>query len=409
MIIRRLFPPAGVIAALLASGHSTANVLESFAVTMHDVEVRVLTETSIQFISDKHTYRILLRPNHEGRVMFSLAGIGYASTVRFSNLHFGVRVTGYHGEEIVMPVFNLDDVNRDVCIDRDVLTFRRIYGALPVWFNTQVDSVVLHFSNSHGADIDQYLAIQDLRLRPAMDILPNPDYIPCNAQRVMIALDGSSSIDNYERRLIGRHLLDFVRNSMNRNDPIQFTIVEYGSEILSLVESADRREVISALQNYKRGTHKPRTLQWTNWSAVFDAATVAQPDLLIFISDGWSNWRDERPVSFSAQYETLAWQCNTLKSQGTRLLFVTAELDTQHNSKAIFGSFLNGMHTRESRDADLPEDVRLFEIDLITLDRVSRIREVDFSSILECAPDENEDACADDERHLAHYPLLLTD
>jgi hypothetical protein len=200
----------------------------------------------------------------------------------------------------------------------------------------------------------------------------------------MIGIDGSSSIDKKERILIGQQLLDFVRKSGFTRDSNTMCIVEFGSDVLSVVESQERSELIDALQKYKRDkNHKSKFTTWTSWSIAFDEALRRKPELLIFITDGWSNWNG-RPVSFSAQYESLLYKCNALKANGTRLLFITSEIDSQNNSKTILSNFLNGDGTREIKEHALSRTVDLKDIDLITLKGFAKMEEINFSSILHC-------------------------
>jgi hypothetical protein len=110
----------------IASANTASHILESFTVTTQNVQVRAFTESSIQLKSDTNSYFIKLEPNREGNVVFSLSGIGYTSTMKFPNLLFGVKITGYRGDNVVYPTFSLDDVNREITIDHDMLVFPRI-------------------------------------------------------------------------------------------------------------------------------------------------------------------------------------------------------------------------------------------------------------------------------------------
>ena len=381
----------GVVAgfAMLLPMKSAAHILESFTISTQNVEVWKLTETSMQLRSDTNSYMIKLIPNIEGKVIFSLSGIGYRTSVKFSNLLFGVRITGYQKEEKVYPTFSVDDINRDIKIDQNRLIFQRIYGSLPVWFDTQVDSILLQFSNSYAVDIDQYLGIQDLKILSPQHMIPNPCVESCRSNRVMIALDGSSSIDKDERALIGTQLLQFIRKSEVARDSHQFCIVEFGTDVLSVAETLYRRELIDAFQRYKRDKNdKSKFTSWTNWPAVFDEALRRKPDLLIFITDGWSNWSDGRPSSFSAQYENLVSKSNQLKANGTRLLFVTSEIDAQQNSRMILSGLLNSDDTYELEDKMLSPETYLGDVDLITMQSFATMAKIDFASILTCKEEE---------------------
>ena len=388
MIIKHCIPCIMACLSLLIPLTSTANSVESFTITTQNVYVREFTESSIQLTSDTNSYFIKIEPHRMGKVIFSLSGIGYASTAKLSNLLFGVKITGYRNDEAVYPTFSFDDVNRDIIIEQNMLIFDRIHGSIPVWFNEQIDSINLQFSNSLSANISQYLGIRDLKIIQAMDISSNPHVLPCQQNRVMIGIDGSSSIDKNERELIGEQLLEFVKKSSFTQDSNQFCILEFGSDIVSVIESTERRILLDALQNYKRDKNdKSKFISWTNWSVAFDEAIERKPELFIFITDGWSNWNAHQPSSFSAQYESLVTKSNLLKANGTRLLFITSDIDIQTNSTTILYDFLNRDQTREMQDDILSREADLSDVDLITMKGFSKMSEINFSSILECPPE----------------------
>ncbi|MDX1478263.1 MAG: VWA domain-containing protein [Saprospiraceae bacterium] len=375
---------------------AAANILESFTVTMENVEIRDLTETSMQLRSDSCAYFIKLEPNKEGKVIFALSGIGYTSTARVSNLQFGVEITGYDGDHVVYPTFSIDEINQDIRIENNRLIFKWINGSLPVWFDQAVDSINMRFSNSHQLHVNQYLGIRDLRIVPAIDLVPNPAIPLCQEQTVMIGIDGSSSIDKKERNLISSNLLRFVRRSGFTRDSNTLGIVEFGTDIHAMTESMERRTLIGAVKEYKKCRHHNKKFtSWTNWSAVFDEAIRRKPDLFIFITDGWSNWSDQGPTSFSAQFESLVSKCNTLKSNGTRILFIASDINRHSHAAQHLRYFLNGNRTVAVTpgmfaSAATPEDV-----DLITLERFASMSEVDFSLLFSC-PDEAHDVAMSD-------------
>ncbi len=370
--------------AFAVPGHA-ANILESFTVTTKNVEVRQFTESSIQLRTDSNSYFVMLEPNKAGSVVFSLSGIGYTTTAKLSNLRFGVIITGFHGGEEVFPTYSFDDVNKDITLDQHMLIFERIYGSIPVWFNEQVDSIHLRFSNSFAVNVCQYLGIQDLKVLTNMEIPPNPTFLPRQQNRVMIGLDGSSSIDKEERTAIGQQLMEFVRKSGFTQDSNSLCILEYGSDIISVMESSERHALVDALRKYTRDrNNKSKYTSWTNWAKVFDEAIHRKPDIFIFITDGWSNWSGNGPASFSAQYESLIARCNILKKNGTRLLFITSDMDSQKNSKAVLCNFLNLNQTRELQGGTLSPDESLKDVDLITMRGFSNMSDINFSSIMMC-------------------------
>lgn len=390
MRIKRIFLWTRLSFAVLspclhANAHSDAHILESFTVTTQNVEVREFSGASIELKSDSNAYFIKLEPNREGKVIFSLAGIGYTSTVKFTNLLFGVKITGYCGEEKVFPTFSFDDVNRDIVTDNHMLIFQRIYGTLPVWFDEPVDSINLQFSNSHSVNLSQYLGIRDLRILAPMDVTPNPELTLCRPNQVMIALDGSSSIDRDERTLIATQLLDFSRRSGFARDSHRLFITEFGTQVFSVDEVTERKAAVHAMKQYKRDkNHRSKFTSWTNWSAVLDEAIQRKPDLLIMITDGWSNWNNQGPCSFSAQYEVLIQKSQQLKTHGTRILLVTAGIDAQQSMRTIFGNLLNGTETRELQGGDITLDTNLNDTDLITIADFSSMERINFSSLLHC-------------------------
>lgn len=391
--MKKWIPRLAVSLIVLIPSITTANVLESFTITTQNVYVREFTETSIQLKSDTNSYFIKIEPHRTGKVIFSLSGIGYASTAKLPNLLFGVKITGYRGEEVIYPTYSFDDVNRDIIIDEHMLIFERINGAIPVWFNEQLDSINLEFSNSMGANLSQYLGLKDLKIVPSIDIAANPNVIACQKNRVMIGIDGSSSIDKQERALIGDHLVDFVKKSSFTKDTHQLCIMEFGSDITSVVESTERRVLIDAFQKYKRDKNdKSKYTSWTNWSVAFDEAIARKPDVFIFITDGWSNWHAQRPSSFTSQYQSLIEKCNTLKTNGTRLLFVTSDLDLHKSSSTILYEFLNGTQSKELQEGMLSRTTSLSEVDLITMNGFTKMEEINFASILECTEEAQPEA-----------------
>ncbi len=375
-----------ILFTLLCSEDMSANsILESFTITTHRVVVREFTESSIQLRSDYDSYSIKLEPIRHGRVVFALSGIGYSSTARVTNLWFGVRITGYYKDEVIHPIISLDDVNHDVIIEQNVIKFQWISGSLPIVFDRQVDSVNLQFFNSFGMNVNQYLAIEDLKIVKLMKLSHNPELTACKHNNIMIGIDGSSSIDKRERTMIGNQLLNFVKKSDLQQDSSTLCIMEFGTSVLAVDESAERDEQIKTVKRYKRRrNHRSKETSWTNWSAAFDEAIQRKPDIFIFITDGWSNWDSDGPSSFSAQYEYLIEQCNTLKANGTRLVFVTSGMDSHSSAKSNLFPFLNGNLTMTVHEGMLFGDTRLNDVDLIAMQEFSTLRQFKLSSILEC-------------------------
>ena len=368
-----------------------SNTEESFTVTTHNVEVKELTSSSITLKSDHDSYTIKLEPNKRGSVLFAISGIGYLSTYRYTDLEFEIKVTGFGEEGRVLPLFSLDDVNHDINVQGNKLRFERIHGSIPVWFNEQVDSIHLEYSNSLAVNIDQILRIQDLKiLRPAQ-MVENPDLRLCSDHNVMLAIDGSSSINKTERKSIGRQVKAFVKALEDSTDFHKLYVVEFGTEIKASIASEARKSAAKAVTKYKKNKHqKSKLTGWTNWSVAFDEAIARQPDLLIFITDGWSNWSDGGPSSFSAVYHDLIDKCNTLKANGTRLLFITSDINLHNNAYTMLSHFLNGEQTIEKLGASLAEDTSLQDVDLITMDEFIGIDRLDLTSLVKCPIEMNE-------------------
>ena len=365
-----------------------SDILEAFTITTYGVDVRETTESSIQFKSIHNAYTIKLEPNQNGQVIFALAGIGYATTARVDDLEFGVKITGYHNEDVFQPTYSLDDVNKHITLDQDTLKFHKIYGSLPVWFDRQVDSVKLEFCNSMGLNVSQYLGIEDLRLVAPMDISENPEIQTCKEKDVMIAIDGSSSIEKSERKIIANELLDLVKNAAVRPDSNELCIMEFGTVKHSLISSVREKELVSAVKHYKRNkNNRSKNTKFTNWSIALDEAIKRQPDLFVLVTDGWSNWYQGQPTSFSAQYETLISKCNTIKENGTRILFITSGLDNHEATRSNLYLFLNDEMTHETHGIEIDPSIGLMEVDLVSMTDLAELEQVNLASVYRCHQD----------------------
>ena len=382
--MNRLSLPLAVLAMLLTLTVCRAeNALESFSITMHNVEIREQIGSDLALIADSQSYSVKIVPHKDGRVVFALSGIGYASTARVPGLVFGLKITGYSGDYVIHPTYSIDDNNRDVRVMNDTLVYRRIYGTLPVWFDQRVDSIRLEYFNSMELPLKQYCGIHDLMVIPFQKVCANPELEFKDDGSVMIGIDGSSSIDKRERAIIGRQLLGVVRSSVMKGDTNALCIMEFGTDIHALVESSNERELAHAIKRYKRDKHnRSENTRFTNWSVAFDEALDRKPDLFIFITDGWSNWHQQRETSFSAQFEVLVAKCNALKKNGTRVLFITAGLDTYDTSKTNLRPFLNGSDTRELRAVEFDENMGLSGVDLVTMDEFQQMEQIDLASLI---------------------------
>lgn len=373
------------------SSYANSSILESFDITTENAVVRDHSGSSLHLNSSSRSYFVKLEPNKQGNVVFSLSDINYASTVRVTNLAFGVRITGYLGEHVINPIISVDDVNDRVVIEGNVVKFQNIHGMIPVMFDHQVDSVNLEFFNNYEMDVKQYLAIHDLKIMPKQETLPNPILAQSEGGSIMIGIDGSSSIDKKERTVIGKQLLQLVKRSGFAQDTNTMSIVEFGSEVHASTESTDQKELYRAIKAYRKGKNHPskKRTSWTNWAAAFDAAIAGKPEIFVFITDGWSNWQGEGQSSFVGQYHKLVAKTNKLKENGTRLLFITCGLAEQGGSMSTLYPFLGGSQTRQLVDFQLGPDVQLHEVDLISLNEFASLEEIDLTTIFDVPEEES--------------------
>lgn len=387
MSLKRLALSIGVWTACLHTAMASAHILESFTITTQNVEVSQFRESTIQFRSGKSAYTIMLEPHKQGKVMFALSGIGCAATLRAANLRFDVRIIGYRNDVAIQPSYTFDNANKGIVVEAGRWIFQRIYGAVPIWFDEQVDSIHLQFSNSHAIEMDQYLGIHDLKLVTQGEVVSNPQVNPCQGQRVMIAIDGSASIDKKERALIGTHLMKYIKKSGFTRDSNTMCVLEFGTDILSVVESTEKKELVEALQNYKSAKQKTRSAIWSNWTVAFDEALLRRPEVLILFTDGLSNWSEDAPRTFSAQYEELVAKSNALKAKGTRLMFVMSDAHTTESARSLLKTFLNSEQTRELPGDMVTRDVDLKEVDMISMQGFAKMRELNLSSMTDCPPE----------------------
>jgi len=372
-----------IISLVLASFAVRANgILESFTITTRNLEIRESSETSIQFRADSNAYYIKLEPHRPGQVVFALSGIGYTTTARVSDLLFEVRVTGYDYGDEVLPIVNIDDINRNVQVEGTRLRFDRIYGSLPITFDRHVDSIKLEFINSMGLNINQYLGIQDLDIIPPMDIVPNPEFIPSDDQSVLIGIDASSSIVKSERARISSTLKDLVKKAYATPDSGDFCILEFSTGIEHLVESTETKQLVRTVKDYKKGkSFNSKSTRYTNWEAALDEALERKPDIFIFITDGWSNWSDGSPATFSSLFRELMFKCNTLKENGTRIVFITSDMNSKTAVRSNLAWMLNGRATRILDADEITQDVSLHDVDLVTMIEFDKMGDLNFGSI----------------------------
>lgn len=357
-----------------------------FQVTTLNVEVREMTSSSIRFLSEHNAYFIKLEPSQEGNVAFSLSGFVYSATERVTNLAFQVKITGYKGEEVIYPVFGLAGVNDEVVARDNYIRFQWLEGSVPVWFNQPVDSINLEYSNSHSMDVQQYLRLHDLRIIRDLEVEQNPHFTPCGDKNIMIAIDGSSSIEKKERKKMGKEFVKFVKGSSSTPDTNTFAILEYGTGVVASISSTDSKELIQAIANYKKGKNQGKAVSdWSNWSVAFDEAILERPELFIFITDGWSNWDGGEASSFTSVFSDLVEKSNLIKENGTRILFITADMNSADGSTNILHNFLGKENTRVEDEKSLASGCDLTRVDLIHLESLASMGQVPLHSLISCS------------------------
>jgi hypothetical protein len=355
---------------------------QDFTIKTMKVDVQEMHATMMLLKADSSQYSIKLEPKKTGNVAFSLSGIVYQSNFTMSNLFFRVTVTGYKNDEIVYPTINLDQTNKHIHRDNNQLTFQSINGSVPVWFHEDVDSIHLNYSNSHSVMIPQYLSIHGLRIMEDFTVIENPIMEQYQkGQNIMIAVDGSSSIEKKERKMISNFLGKFVRSMRTLVDSSSLSLVEYGSEINSNTISTQKKSSMVAVRTYKKAKNQSEnSIISTNWSAVFEEAQKTNPDILIFITDGWSNWKNGKTESFSSIYQGLLDATNSLKSNGTRLIFVTLEMNPDGDLLNMLSPLLNGDQTVEHL-GPIEEYTNLSQIDLIALENVKDLSQTHMENL----------------------------
>ena len=366
----------------------STSVFEEFTISTADVVIYGHSESSLKLESQSPTYQLKLEPNRRGTVVFTLGRHGFTSTLMPKDIVFGVQIEGYRKGKRIAPLFNLDDTHDNVYIDSNFVAFQQIFEPIPVFFNSSVDSVKLIFSNSHSLDVHQYLSIDDLKIVRAKIVKSNPLLIYCEKQLIMFGIEGSSSIDKFERKIIAKQLMGFSKNPAITQDSNQICIMEFGKQVNAVTESDVKKGMVKNIKDYKKGKNGFRVkTNYTNWEAAFDRAIERRPNIFIFITDRWSNYANNGPESFNGQFETLVNKCNKLKSKGTRLLFITSGLSQNTLTNPSLYALLNKHRTNEIVGAELHKKYDLRQTDLISIDDFEMLEMIDFSSLLHCSGD----------------------
>lgn len=356
-----------------------------FIVTTKNAEVNEMTASSIQLKSEHFSYLIKLQPNKVGNVAFSLSGIGYSATEKVRDLAFQVKITGYSGEREVYPAFSVNAENEEIVARENFVRFRRIKESIPVWFNESVDSIKLEYSNSHSINVHQYIWIHDLQILHDIKVVKNPVFTPCRENKIMIAIDGSSSIDRKERKTMSKEFVRLVKDAEHSPDTNTFAILEYRTGVIASITSTDSKELIQAITNYKKGKNRDKAVSdWSNWSVAFDEAIQERPELFIFITDGWSNWQEGEASSFTSVFGHLIEKSNLIKENGTRILFITADMNPAEGATSILHNFLGKDNTYVENETSLDSGSDLTHVDLIHLESLSSMRQVPLHTLIAC-------------------------
>lgn len=370
---------------------SARSIFEEFTVSLSNAQLSGFSQSAIHVQSQSPEYDVKLEPNVEGAIMFSLGRHRFSTTVMPKNLLFGVRIEGYLNGEVVMPDISLDDTYPNVHLDGNMVVFQRIHYPIPVVFEAGVDSIKLHFSNSHGYNFYQYCTLTELQVLESVEAEVNPMYVDCEQQSIMIAVQGSSSIDKAERKTISKALTGLFKAHQNPQDSNQVSILEFGKGTRQISSSSQKKALVTGAKAYKKGA-KSETAKSsiTNWESALDQALEQGPDIFIMVTNSWSNYAQGGLATMSAQHANLVRKCNEIKANGTRLLFITSGLyqDEGNNSKLL--SMLNDEYTNHVAGAGVNSGMNLRAVDLISMDGFDKFQMVDLSSLLSCGEDEDD-------------------
>ena len=364
---------------------SAGSILDDFRVSLIKAELTDFTERSLKLESLSPTYSIMLEPNASGPVAFALGRHAIRSTVVPPNLFFGVRIEGFKNGKLVLPSFTIDESYEDLHIDSSFVVFRHIFAPIPVLFESGVDSIRLRFSNSHKYNFHQYFTISELQILGKTETLSNPDLIDCENHSIMIAIQGSNSIDKAERKTISKELMALFKNPASKLDSNEVCIMEFGKKVSSISESAEKKEIVSSIKSYKKaGKQATAKSGHANWGAALDQALEKKPDIFIMVTNSWSNYGNQGPSSINAQHAELVAKCNKLKTNGTRLLFITSGLYDESKSNMTLLSMLNQESTSKLIAEQQQAGFDLKSVDLIAMDGFENFKLIDLSSLIQC-------------------------
>ncbi len=379
-----------ILSALLCMTIATSifakDLFDEFTVQFDNAQLSQFTGGSLEFESYAHEFSVKLEPNLEGQVMFSIGRHRYRSTIVPKDLYFGVRISGYYGGEVVNPSFTIDDSYRNVFVDSNMIIFQTIDFPLPVLFDSGVDSIILHFSNSHGFNFHQYYTIDELQvLETSTPSLSNPLVLDCEKQSIMIAIQGSNGIDKNERKTISKELSGLFKSTHDPADSNVVSILQFGKDIEQYASTQDKKEILSTIKDYKKsGKTTLAKSKNTNWEAALDEALLQQPDIFILVTSSWSNYNSTGRATINAQHANLIKKCNEIKANGTRLLFITSGLYEQGRSNSTLLGMLSAADTKSVTDDAIHSGMDLRSVDLVSMKGFEDFRLLDLSSLIQC-------------------------
>lgn len=360
---------------------------DNFRIYTDNVDVNSMVASSLQMQTTHGEYGLKLVPLHHGLVCFTLADIRYRTNVKVPNLFFRVQAVGYINGEEVLPNFNIDKSNPDVAVDKDKLYFKQIHGGIPVWFNEQVDSVKLTYSNSHGISLPQYLFLADLHLlSPQIDVNKNPSSsVGQKGKDIMLALDFSTSVTKRERRKMYRYFKSFTGEMEFTDADSSLAFLNFGTEVYDELEIRGKREFRKTFKasRYpeidKINNHGTR---YTNWSAPLLKALEERPKTLIILTDGWSNYFNGSQEIFTTHFADLVRLSNRVKENGTRIVFVTIGFNQETADQSLLSYLVDGRSSQIFHDEhhDLSKVTR--ETDIISLRDYTSLKQLNLMALL---------------------------
>ncbi len=373
--------------ALLALVDSSAKgIYDEFTIHSSNTDVSSFSDKTLRLESTAREFSTVLEPNLDGRVMFSLSDHRYRSTITPKDLYFGVRIEGFKDSALVNPSINIDASFRDVFLDGNMLIFKHIDYPIPVLFESGVDSIRLHFSNSHGYNFHQYITIDELQVLESVETKSNPILLDCEHQSIMIAIQGSEGIDKVERKSIAKQLREFFKSGATLEDSTMVSIVEFGHKVTSSSEAINPKEISNTLKDYKkRAKSQEAKSSITNWQSALDEALDKKPDVFILVTNSWSNYSAGSLSTINAQHAGLVEKCNEIKANGTRLLFITSGLYDPNKGNTTLLAMLNEQQTESVVQDSLHHQLDLKTVDLIAMEGFRNFQLIDLSSLVRCS------------------------